>query len=93
MLKTLGAERGRILRSFALRSALLGAAAGFVALAAGVAGGWAVMRFVMEADFSVMWGSALSIITGGVIVTTLAGLAFAWRPLAVRPASELRGRE
>lgn len=93
VLKTLGAARLRILQSFALRSALLGAAAGIVALAAGVGGGWAVMTFLMEVDFAVQWSSALSIVTGGVVATLLAGLAFAWRPLAARPARVLRGRE
>ncbi len=93
VLKTLGATRGRILRSFALRSALLGAAAGVVALAAGILGGWAVSRFVMETEFVVIWPSALAIILGGILATLLAGLGFAWRPLAVRPARILRARE
>lgn len=93
VLKTLGASRGRILRSFALRAALLGFAAGAVALAAGIAGGWAVSRFVMETDFNVIWPNAIAIITGGVIATLLAGLAFAWAPLAARPAQVLRAKE
>ncbi|ANT60334.1 drug:proton antiporter [Salipiger sp. CCB-MM3] len=93
VLKTLGASRGRILRSFALRSALLGAAAGVVALAAGLLGGWAVSHFLMETRFDVMWGSALGIILGGALATLLAGLAFAWRPLSARPARVLRARE
>jgi len=93
VLKTLGAARLRILQSFALRSALLGAAAGIVALLAGVTGGWAVMTFLMEVDFAVQWTSALAIVSGGVMATLLAGLAFAWRPLAARPARVLRGRE
>ncbi len=50
MLKTLGASRRRILASFALRSALIGAAAGLVAIAAGGVAGWWVTTFVMEAD-------------------------------------------
>ncbi|HBS50323.1 MAG TPA: drug:proton antiporter, partial [Rhodobacteraceae bacterium] len=93
VLKTLGAGRRRILASFALRSALLGGAAGAVALAAGIAGGWAVSHFVMETRFSVIWPSALGIIAAGILATLLAGLAFAWRPLAARPARVLRGRE
>ena len=93
VLKTLGASRGRILLSFALRSALLGAAAGLVALGAGIAGGWAVSNYVMETDFAVIWPSAFAIIFGGIIATLLAGLAFAWRPLAARPAQVLRARE
>ncbi|MFD3190485.1 ABC transporter permease [Sedimentitalea sp. HM32M-2] len=93
VLKTLGASRRRILTSLALRAALLGAAAGAVALAAGIAGGWAVSRFVLDTDFAVIWSSALGIVFGGVLATLLAGLAFAWRPLAARPAQVLRGRE
>jgi len=93
VLKTLGAARARILASFALRAALLGAAAGTVALGAGIAGGWAVSHFVMETGFGVIWPSALGIIAGGVLATLLASLAFAWRPLAARPAQVLRARE
>jgi len=93
VLKTLGASRARILASFALRSALTGLAAGVVAIAAGIAAGWAVSRFVMETGFAVTWPSALGIVTGGVVLTLLAGLAFAWRPLAARPARVLRARE
>lgn len=93
VLKTLGAARARILQSFALRAGLLGAAAGLVALAAGVTGGWAVMTFLMEADFAVQWRSALLIVIGGILATLLAGLGFAWRPLAARPARVLRARE
>ena len=93
VLKTLGASRRRILLSFALRSALLGAAAGLVALAAGIVGGWAVSSYVMHTDFTVIWPSTFAIIFGGIIATLLAGLAFAWRPLAARPAQVLRARE
>ncbi|MDF2234948.1 ABC transporter permease [Albimonas sp. CAU 1670] len=93
VLKTVGAARGLILRSFALRSALLGAAAGIVALAAGVAAGWAVMVFVMDAPYRFEPVSALVIVAGGAAASLLAGLAFAVRPLAARPAQVLRARE
>jgi putative ABC transport system permease protein len=93
VLKTLGASRARILRSFALRSGLLGAAAGAVALAAGIGGAWAVMTFVMETTFTVIWPSALAVVAGGILATLLAGLAFAWRPMSARPAGVLRARE
>ncbi|MEY3960702.1 MAG: hypothetical protein RIR14_1356, partial [Pseudomonadota bacterium] len=43
VLKVIGAERGRILLSFALRSVLMGAAAGVVAIFAGAVAGWAVL--------------------------------------------------
>ena len=93
MLKTLGASRGRILLSFALRSALLGAGAALVALFAGIAGGWAVMTFVMESDFTVIWGSAFGIVLGGVLATLLAGFGFAWAALGTKPVRVLRARE
>lgn len=93
VLKTLGATRGTILASFAMRSALLGAAAGIVATLAGAIAGWAVMVFVMENSFRFNWMSALMIIVGGATITTIAGLVFAWRPLASRPATTLRARE
>jgi putative ABC transport system permease protein len=93
VLKILGASRRRILYSFALRAALLGAAAGSVALLGGIIGGWAVSTFVLETDYSVIWSSAIGIVGGGVLATLLAGLMFAWRPLAARPARVLRARE
>lgn len=93
VLKTLGAGRGRILASFALRAALTGAAAGLVAIAAGAAAGWAVTTLVLEADFRFEPASALLIVVGGALASLLAGLAFALRPLATRPAQVLRGRE
>jgi putative ABC transport system permease protein len=90
VLKTLGASRARILGSFALRSALLGMAAGAVAVAAGGLAGWAVTRFVMETEFAFHLPSAIAITLGGALATLLAGLGFALRPLAVRPARVLR---
>lgn len=93
VLKTLGATRARILGSFALRAALLGLAAGAVALTAGLLGGWAVQVFIMESDFQIIWPNALAIIAGGIAATLAAGLAFAWSPLAARPAQVLRARD
>ena len=93
VLKTIGAERKRIMASFALRAAILGLAAGSVALIAGILGGWAVSTFVMDTGYVIIWGNALAIIGGGIAASTLAGLAFAWRPLAAKPAQVLRARE
>ena len=93
VLKTLGATRATILASFALRSAMLGAAAGTVAICAGALAGWAVMTFVMDGTYRFEWISATAIILGGAMATLLAGLAFAWRPLAARPAGVLRAKE
>lgn len=93
VLKTLGATRGEILLNFALRSAVLGAAAGVVAVIAGGVSGWAVTHYIMENDFVFEPVSAIAIVTGGVVATTLAGLVYAWRPLSARPAQVLRSRD
>ena len=93
ILKTLGATRARILSSLVIRAAILGAAAGSMALGAGLLGGWAVSRYAMETGFEVIWPSALGIIGAGIAVTLLAGIAFAWGPLTARPATILRARE
>jgi len=93
VLKTLGASRARILTSLALRAILLGSSAGAVALGAGALGGWAVSHYVLEVEYSILWPSALIIITSGVMVTLLTALVFALRPLNARPAQVLRARE
>ena len=93
LLKTLGASRRKIAGSFILRAALLGLFAGTVALGAGILGGWAVSRFIMETDFTVIWPNAVLIIVGGIAATVLAGLGFAIRSLNARPAHVLRSRE
>lgn len=93
LLKTLGATRPRILASFALRSAILGGAAGLVAIGAGALAGWAVMTNIMDVAFRFDLPSALLIVSGGALASLLAGLAFAWRPLSARPARVLRARE
>ena len=93
VLKVLGASRGRILASFALRAGSMGAAAGCVAIAAGAIGAWAVMRFVMEVDYAFEPISALAIVLGGILATLLASLVFVLRPLAARPAQVLRAQE
>ena len=93
VLKTLGATRGRVLASFALRSVLMGAAAGLVAVAVAALASWAVLTQVMEMDYRPAPGSALAIVAGGVLATLAAGLVFALRPLSARPARVLRAQE
>lgn len=93
ILKVLGASRARILLSFALRSALTGAAAGLVAIVTGGVSGWAVMTFVMDSDFAFDPVSAVVIVLGGVLATLLSGLVFMIRPLGQRPAQVLRASE
>ena len=93
ILKTVGASRGTILAGFALRWVILGLAAGLVAAAAGAAAGWGVSVYIMETEFRFAPVSALAIVLGGIALTLAAGLAFAWAPLAARPAGILRARD
>ncbi|MDB5659630.1 MAG: hypothetical protein JWS10_2245 [Cypionkella sp.] len=93
VLKVLGASRARILLSFALRAAMMGAAAGIVAIIAGGLAGWVVMRFVMDSPYAFEPGSALAIVLGGIAATLLASLVFVLRPLSTRPAQVLRSHE
>lgn len=93
VLKVLGATRFRILAGLAVRSALLGVAAGLVAIGAGAAAGWAVMVFVMESSFSFEPVSAISIVFGGAVASLVAGLLFALGPLNASPSRVLRSKE
>lgn len=93
ILKTLGATRGALLAAMTLRSALLGVAASVVAIGAGALGSWAVLTFVMEAEFAFDPFTAGAIVAGGVAATLIAGAAFAYAPLSARPARILRARE
>jgi len=52
VLKTVGATRAQIRRAFLVEFGLLGVTAWVIAAAAGTAAAWAVVRFVMRAD----WG-------------------------------------
>ncbi|MCK0126912.1 FtsX-like permease family protein [Gelidibacter sp. F2691] len=93
ILKTLGATRAGILLNFAIRSAVLGAAAGVVAVAAGGVAGWAVTHYIMDESFVFDLPNALAIVMGGIFATVLAGMLFAFRPLSTKPARVLRARE
>ena len=94
VLKTLGATRGRILASFALRAALdrrRGRRRRHRRRRRRRLGGdglRARRRLPLRAA-----ANALAIVAGGALASLLAGLAFALRPLAARPARVLRARE
>ncbi len=93
VLKTLGASHGRILSSMALRSLILGAAAGAMAIVAGGLAGWAVMTQVMHLPYRFQPLSALVIVILGIAAVVGSGLLFALRPLRARPARVLRAQE
>jgi putative ABC transport system permease protein len=90
ILKVLGAGRRRILASFALRAALLGALAGAVALIWGLAAAWGATRFLLDGPFVFQPDVAIGIVAAGALLNLLAGLVFVARPLRLRPAQVLR---
>jgi putative ABC transport system permease protein len=47
----------------------------------------------MGTPYVVIWRNVFLIIGGGILASTLAGLAFSWRPLSAKPAQVLRSRE
>ncbi|MEM1344010.1 MAG: FtsX-like permease family protein [Pseudomonadota bacterium] len=93
VLKVLGATRARILSSLAIRSGLTGGAAGVVAVMLGFTAAWGVVTYVFEAEYSFEPVSALVLVVGGALASLTAGLAFAGRALAVRPARVLRAQD
>ncbi len=93
ILKTLGASRAQVRRSFLWRAAILGGAAGAVALFAGAAGAWALLDYRFELDYTLLWGPAFVVIGLGIGVTLLAGAIFARAALQARPAHVLRTQE
>ena len=90
ILKVLGATRGAILASFALRALLTGALAALVALLWGTVSAWAVITYVFQADFSLPIGPSLLIVLLGMALSLGAGLMFALGSLRARPAGVLR---
>ncbi len=92
IMKTMGAERGALISALTFRSALMGLAAGLVALVAGTIAAWAVVTFVFFETFVFDLGVALTILGFGLAATLLAGAAFAYGPLSARPARVLRAR-
>lgn len=93
VLKVLGATRRQILGGFLMRQALMGAAAGLVAIAVGAIAGWVVMVWVMEASYSFEPLSALSVVVAGIAASLVASVVFILRPLAARPARVLRPQD
>ncbi|MEM7188955.1 MAG: FtsX-like permease family protein, partial [Pseudomonadota bacterium] len=90
ILKVLGASRGAILASFALRAALTGLLAALIALLWGTVSASSVITYVFETAYILPLWDTLAILFGGMAISLIAGLAFAWGPLRQRPAGVLR---
>ncbi len=90
VLKTLGARRGVIMRSFVWEYALLGLATALFGLAAGGVAAWFVITRIMEFNAVFDPWVALIVIAGALAVTVGLGLAGTWRVLGQKAAPVLR---
>ncbi|NKC34427.1 FtsX-like permease family protein [Roseomonas sp. BU-1] len=90
VLKTIGATRGQIRRAWLVEFGLLGLVAGLLAAAAGSAASWAVVRFVMRADWVFLPGTLGLTVLGCVLLTLGLGYVGTALALRVRPAPLLR---
>ncbi len=90
VLKVLGASRGRILRAYAIEHGLLGLATAAAAAGIGSLVAWAVVRFVMETEWSFQPGIALATAAGATLLTLVFGFLGTWRALGEKAAVVLR---
>jgi putative ABC transport system permease protein len=90
VLKTLGARRGVIMRSFVWEYALLGFATALFALAAGGLAAWFVVTRIMK--FTAVFDPlvAAAVVAAALLVTVGLGLAGTWRVLGQKAAPVLR---
>jgi len=92
ILKVLGSTRRLIMTTFAIRSLILGASAGIVAIISGAVGGWAVLLFVLELPYQFEPYSAFSIVVCGALFSLLSGLLYLFKLINTKPSAVLSGR-
>jgi putative ABC transport system permease protein len=89
VLKTLGATRMRIVRTFSVEFSVLGLLAGAV----GVVFANLLTRILLhrlEADFVIQWGATVIALVGTSILATVTGWLASYRILGLRPLEVLR---
>lgn len=90
ILKVLGASRAQLIGAFVLEYAILGAATGVVAFAAGSLAGFGVVRGLMGQPWRYDPGFALLGLGAGLALTLGCGLIALWRGFGDSPAQVLR---
>lgn len=90
VLKTLGATRAQIRAAWLVEYALVGLVAGLLAALAGSAGAWAVVHFVMRADWVPLPGLLAATVAGCAVLTLACGHLGTALALRVRPGPLLR---
>jgi putative ABC transport system permease protein len=90
ILKTLGGTRAQIRAAWLIEFAVIGASAGLIAAGLGTLASWAVMRFVLQADWAFLPGVLAEVILGCMALMMAAGYAGTATALRVRAAPLLR---
>jgi putative ABC transport system permease protein len=88
--KVLGATRRRILAVYLLEYGALGLLTGLISAAVGTLIGWAVVRFLMRAEWTFLGDVVAITITLCIIVILTAGLLSTWQALGQKAALHLR---
>lgn len=90
VLKTLGATRGVLIRSFIYEYALLGFVTALFALAAGGVAAWFVISQIMQFSYEFQVNVAISTVIAALVLTVGFGLIGTWRVLGQKAAPVLR---
>ncbi len=92
VLKTLGATRKMLVRSYCLEYGILGLCSGIFALGVGSLGAYLVVEHVLDVKFVFFPGLALVTVLLAALGTVAVGLISSWRILGERPAAILRSQ-
>jgi putative ABC transport system permease protein len=91
VLKTLGGTRAQIRAAWLVEFGLIGIAAGVIAASLGTLASWAMMRFVLRAEWVFLPGTLAATIGGCMVLMLVCGYAGTARALRTRVAPLLRG--
>ena len=90
VLKTVGATRAQIRAAWLVEYALIGLVAGVLAALAGAVAAWAVVRFVMRAEWVFLPGTLAATVVGCALLTLACGQIGTALALRARPGPLLR---
>ncbi|MFK7903216.1 MAG: ABC transporter permease [Nitratireductor sp.] len=90
VLKTLGATRGTLIRSFIYEYALLGVSTAIFALLAGGVAAWFVITQIMQFPYEFLLDVAAGTVLAALVLTVGFGLVGTWRVLGQKAAPVLR---
>ena len=90
ILKSLGATRRRLIKTYLLEYGALGLISAALGLMLGAAAAWLIVTRLLNLEFDPSWLPAAATALSAVILTVVLGLAGTWRVLGQKPAGHLR---